>query len=558
MLINKLRKLLDSREISVRELVGAYMDRIDAIDGGGGGGSGNGGGSIGGGSIGGNGGIIGNGGLNTFIHVNAGGATAAADAAQSMIDAGEQGPLTGIPIALGDDICTNDMPMTCASRILDGYRPPFDAAVTERLRAQGAVFLGKLNIDEFSMYPSNTFGPADTFGPLAATSYYGRVLNPYDITCASGGPAGGAAAAVAAGLCAAAIGVDAGGAIGRPAALCGVTGFRPTYGYVSRHGCVANTSAFDQAGPIAAGAEDCALILNAISGYCPYDIITYEYKSGGKSGGTTGTAGTARTGAVTGARTVAGIGSDSLKGLRLGMIRELFDDRVDPQVRESVLKAASWYEQAGATVFEVSIPMLRHGDAAYYIIACVEAFANLGRFDGVRYGRRVAADNYNDMVARSRGEGFGREVKKRILFGTHILSGDNYDKYYRKAVTIADSVRARYNEVLQQADALISPAAPHVAPQITPQLSTTSIKTTAEDIWSVGPSLAGLPSVTTPCGYVAPCGYIAQPGSGAHLPVGLALTGKRCDDMFVLGLAAAFEKDFNRQPPPLADNWKGY
>ena len=509
-MIKKLRALLDNREISASELTQAYIDRIDKYDGGG------------------------VGGLNAYIYVDREGAAKAAAAAQARIDAGEQGLLTGIPFAVNDNICTKDMPTTCASRILDGFYPPYDATVVERLRAAGAILLGKLNMDEFAM------------GTAALDSYYGRVKNPYDPSRVSGGASGGAAAAVAAGLCTVAVGAGGAGAIGFPAALCGVMGFRPTYGLVSRHGCVAYTSLYDQAGPLAICADDCALLLDAVSGYCPYDMATFGAVMDDRSlaGAVTGAG--ARVGAGAGTATQ---GFSDLRGVKLGLIRELFSGEADPQVCETVYEAVKWFERAGAEIVEVSIPMLPYGAAAYCAIACAEASANLARFDGVRYGRRASgADDYYDIVSASRGEGFGREVKRQILFGVCVLSQEYYDKYYRKAVSVADSIRDRYNEVLLGVDTLISPAAQEPAYNAGNPESTSWNNV---DICAIGPALAGLPSVSTPCG------YISLPNSG-RAPVGLAITGRRFDDKFTLGLAGAYEREFSRRAPPVAEGWKGY
>ena len=549
LLIHKLRKMLDAREISVRELVDAYMDRIDKLD-----------------RIHKNDRTVSGGGLNAYVYVNSDGITGAIDAAQARIDAGDQKLLTGIPIALSDNLCTEDMPTTCASRMLEDFRPPCDATVVSRLRAQHAIFLGKLNIDEFSM------------GASTLNSFYGRTKNPYDYLRVSGGASGGAAAAVAAGLCAAAFGFGAGGSISGPAAFCGVTGFRPSYGAVSRHGCAAYASCYDQAAPIATGAADCATLLEAVAGYCPHDIMTSIYDNGDASQARARgeVAGNAAHGGLRyighGYMSHSGHDDIDLKGVKLGLIRELLGDEIDPQVREKVNGAAKWYEQAGAEIHEVSIPMLRYGAAAFHLIASAEASTNLARLDGVRYGRRAATNSdYFNMVSKSRGEGFGWEVKRRILFGTCVLSHEYYDKYYKQAVSIANGIRAQYDDALRNIDALLSPAAPGCAypandvPDTSnaPNASNTSNASNAsnapndvnmDDVCSVGPSLAGLPSISTPCGYVSS----PAPAPRVVLPVGLMITGKRMGDAFTLGLAQAYEQEFTRIAPPIADGWKGF
>ena len=534
MLLDKLRNLLDKREISVRELADLYINRIDKY----------------------------NGDLNAFLYVNKDKIGAAAAVAQARIDAGRQAPLTGIPVALSDNICAKDMPMTCASRILDGYRPPYDAAAVEKLRRQDALLLGKLNIGEFGM------------GASTDSSYYGPSKNPFDLNYAPAGAAGGAGAAVAAGLCAAAVGADAGGAVGRSASSCGVSGFRPSFGNVSRHGLAAYASCFDQAGVVAAGADDCAVILDAISGRCPKDPLTSVYERGAD--------------AAFAAGNNAGIrpsGAD-LKGVRIGLIRELFGGKAGAQISDAVYEAAKRFERAGAVVTEVSIPMLEYGAAAFMIIACAEASANLARIDGIRYGRRSdCAGDYYEIVAKSRGEGFGPEVRRQIMFGTYALSKDNYEKYYKKAVSIVGVIKAQYFAALQNVDLLISPAAfsavplqalTAVSPQALIAVSANAPHVDADylssaesvaDKWSVGPSLAGLPSVSAACGYLPsdgtvqsagltngiPAGFTngipAGPLNGipagltnkfsAGLPIGLTITGRRFEDYKLLDIAGA-------------------
>ena len=458
------------------------------------------------------------------------GATAV-DKAQSLIDAGLQGPLTGIPIALADNICTRNMPTTCASKILDGYRPPYDATVVERLRAQNVVFMGKLNLDEFSM------------GTESQNSYYGPVSNPYDTGRVAGGASGGAAAAVAAGMCAGALGVDTGGAILRPSALCGVTGFRPTYGMVSRHGCVAYASPFDQVGVVAADAAGCAQLFDAITGPCSFDSTTSVNEqlhshlddcsaaapgegaapaaSGEEAAHAAPVEGAAPAAPIERAVSAAsGEGAapaaaasktQCVRGLRVGVITELFGEEISADVRSAIGNVIKWFENAGASVSEVSIPMLRHSVAAFYVIACAEASANLARFDGIRYGRRAQVlGDYFDIVSQSRGEGFGAEVKRQILFGMHALSSKNYERYYMCAVAVVKAIRAQYEEALQNCDVLLSPAsltAAYCADTDAPgrdmacRADTDASGRHAADACTVGPSLAGLPAVTTPCGY---------------------------------------------------------
>ena len=584
MLIEKLRKLLDSREISVRELTGAYLDRIDKYKGG----------------------------IRAYLYVDRAGALAAADRAQSRIDAGGQTALTGIPIALSDNIITKDMPTTCASRMLDGFRPPFDATVVNKLREQDAVLLGKLNVDEFGM------------GTSTQTSYYGRTCNPYDYSRVPGGASGGAAAAVAAGLCAAALGVDSGGGVNLPAAYCGVSGLRPTYGSVSRHGCASYASCYDQAGPVATGSVDAALLLAAISGRCPMDTMTAGFKdmAGGNSAGGSSTANAGITAFTAGGNSASGSSGSSaadssiasifgsagssgifgstgaigaIKGLKVGFIGELFGAGCDIRILEAVRGALKWFEEAGADISEAGIPTLPYGAAAHYIIACAEVSGNFGRYDGIRYGLRAdTAGDYFDIIAKSRGEGFGREVKRQILFGTNALTSGYYDKHYKRAVSVAEAVREQFSAAMQKYDVLIAPSSACVAPAAASEAQPTTANVApsaagnapasasvapaaanqtgcgyfgeacdnSADMYSVGPALAGLPALTTTCGYLS---ELSGPGSGSGpqkesrpLPVGFTIIGRRFEDMKLLAVADAYERRFTDRMPAIDDGWKGY
>jgi aspartyl-tRNA(Asn)/glutamyl-tRNA(Gln) amidotransferase subunit A len=475
--IAKLRGMLDARELSVAELTLEYQRKIEKLDGA----------------------------VGAYLHVDAERAQAAAARAQARIDAGGQGPLTGIPMALKDNLCTKDMPTTCASKILEGYRPPYDATVVERLRAQDAVFLGKLNMDEFAM------------GATTQNSHYRPTKNPFDLNRAPGGSSGGSAAAVSAGMCAAALGSDTGGSIRQPAAFCGITGHRPTYGLVPRYGCIAFASSLDQVGPLALSAGDCAAVLDAISGPDRYD----------------------QTASVHAKIPCAARLGESPKGKRLGLITELLGEDVDAEVRERVRAAAKWFEEAGAVVSEVSLPALSHAVPAYYLISSAEASANLSRFDGVRYGYRAPeAGSYDELIARSRAEGFGREVKRRILLGTYALCSGFYDAYYMRALHLSGLVRAHYEEAFRTFDALLSPVAPTAAFE-TGRIPDDPAQVYIADICTVSAALAGLPSISTPCGYTREDG----------LPVGLMITGRRWEDPLVLSLADAYEREFDRIDP---------
>ncbi|MDR2090483.1 MAG: Asp-tRNA(Asn)/Glu-tRNA(Gln) amidotransferase subunit GatA [Clostridiales bacterium] len=475
MSIADLRKKLDGKELSAVELTRSYLDRIAAAD-----------------KF-----------TDAYLYVDFEGALKNAAAAQKLIDAGKSRPLTGIPVALKDNLSTFDMPTTCASKMLEDYIPPFDASAVAALRREGAVFLGKLNLDEFAM------------GASTKTSYYKKTKNPYDLTRVPGGSSGGSASAVAAGLCAAALGTDTGGSIRQPAAFCGVTGHRPTYGLVSRYGCIAFASSLDQIGPIAENAEDCAVVLEAISGRDEMDQTSENrpFKA-------------------------ADIQNRSRKGKRFGIIKELIGEGADKETADAVKSAAAFFEREGAAVEEVSLPMLTHAVPIYYLISSAEASSNLAKFDGVRYGYRPdAAANFYDMIAKSRAEGFGWEVKRRIMLGSYALCSGYYDDYYKRAVRLSGIIKAQYNTAFKTFDALISPTAPAAAYPFD-KLPDDPAQMYLADICTVSAPLAGLPSISTPCGY-----------DKDGMPIGLMLTGKRFDDAEIIAAAAAWEKGFKRRLP---------
>jgi aspartyl-tRNA(Asn)/glutamyl-tRNA(Gln) amidotransferase subunit A len=470
--ITQMRDLLDKREISALELTDDYLARISKLDYR----------------------------LGAFLHVNPH-AQAQAQLAQQRIDNGDAELFTGIPIGLKDNLTTADMPTTCASNMLKDYTPPYDATVVKKLRSQGAVFLGKLNMDEFAM------------GATTSTSFYQKTRNPYNENCVPGGSSGGSAAAVSAGFCAAALGSDTGGSIRQPAAFCGVTGHRPTYGLVSRYGCVAFASSLDQIGPIANSAQDCALLLSAISGSDINDQTSF--RSPGFE-----------------------ITSSELKGKKLGIISELIGEDVDASTREAVICASAWYEKNGAEIEYISLPMLKYAVPAYYLISSAEASANLSRFDGVRYGYRPDAKSYEELITQSRRIGFGWEVKRRILLGCYALCSGYYDDYYKKAVALAMEIQEEYSKAFDTFDALLSPVSPTTAFEFD-KVPDNPAQLYLADICTVSAALAGLPAVSTPCGYAD------------GLPVGLMITGKRWDDAGVLKLAAAFEAEFDKKPPAI-------
>jgi len=471
--IPALRRALDTGELTAVELTEQYLDAIARLDDK----------------------------LGACLYVNGEGALAMARAAQKRIDAGEAAPLTGIPIGLKDNLCTRDMPTTCASKMLAGYVPPYDATVVERLRAQNAVLIAKLNLDEFAMGSSNM------------NSAYHVARNPYDLSRVPGGSSGGSAAAVAAGLCAGALGSDTGGSIRQPAAFCGVTGLRPTYGRVPRTGCVAFASSLDQVGPIARSAEDCGLLLDAIAGHDPRDMTSAREHPGKEK-------------------------ISSLQGLKIGLIEELMGDEIEGETKAAVNAAAAWFEHEGAVVETVRLPMLQYGVPAYYLISSAEASANLSRFDGVRYGHRAKQyADYTELVEKSRAEGFGREVKRRILLGTYALCSGFYDAYYKKAVHLAALVKEEYRQAFGQFDLLLSPVSP--APAFSFEAAPSDpAQMYVADLCTASAALAGLPALSTPCGYTR-----------GGLPVGLMLTGNYFDDDFLLSVAGLFERASTRVEP---------
>jgi aspartyl-tRNA(Asn)/glutamyl-tRNA(Gln) amidotransferase subunit A len=417
--------------------------------------------------------------------------------------------LDGVPIALKDNLAAAGEPCGCASRILEGYVSPFDATAVARLREGGAIVVGRTNMDEFAM------------GSSTEHSAHGPTRNPWDLSRSPGGSSGGSAAAVAAGVVPLAFGSDTGGSIRQPAAFTGVVGMKPTYGRVSRFGLVAFASSLDQIGPLARTAEDCALGLDLVSGHDPRDSTSLPEPP-------------------TRCREALGGGA---AGLVVGLPREyLAADGADPDVLRAVEEAARELEKAGAALREVTLPHTRHAVATYYLIATAEASSNLARFDGVRYGRRApGASGLTDLYERSRSEGFGPEVKRRILLGTYVLSAGYYDAYYRKAQQVRSLLRRDFAAAFEGCDALLTPTAPEVAFRVGERTSD-PLRMYLSDVYTVSANLAGVPAVSLPCGF-------------AHgLPVGLQLVGRAGDDATPLRLADAFQRrtDFHARAPELA------
>ena len=421
-------------------------------------------------------------------------------------------PLGGVPIAFKDMISVAGQPCTCASKILANYRAPYDATVVRKLKAAGAIAFGKTNMDEFAM------------GSSTENSSVKPARNPWDLERVPGGSSGGSAAAVAADEAFAALGTDTGGSVRQPAALSGVVGFKPSYGRVSRFGLVAFASSLDQAGSLTKTVQDAALLLNGMAGSDPLDS-------------------TCRSEAVP--DYAAGL-NDDLKGARLGVPIEYLGDGIDPEVRKSVQSAIKHLESLGAEVREVSLPHTEYAVATYYMIASAEASANLARFDGVRYGHRAENPrNLLDLYGRTRDEGFGPEVKRRIILGTYVLSAGYYDEYYNRAQKVRSLIRRDFSEAFAKVDALVSPTTPEVAFRFG-ERSADPLRMYLADVFTIAANLAGI------CGISLPCGFARTP-EGKQLPVGMQLLGKPFDEAPLLRIAHAYEQstDWHKAKPPL-------
>ena len=406
-------------------------------------------------------------------------------------------PLAGVPMAYKDNICTRGVRTTCASKILGDFAPCYDATVAERLTAAGAVSMGKLNMDEFAM------------GSTSETSFYGPVRNPWDLSRAPGGSSGGAAAAVAAGEVWYAIGSDTGGSIRQPAAYCGVTGMKPTYGTVSRYGLIAYASSLDQMGPIARSAADCAAVLDLIQGKDPRDGTSLDAPAG---------------------RLLSSLTGD-VRGKRIGLPVDCFGEGLEPEIRAAVLAAADVLKARGAVVEEFALPVMEYVVPAYYIIACAEASSNLSRFDGVKYGWR--AEGYEDLgelYRKTRTEGFGSEAKRRILLGTFVLSSGYYDAYYKKARAAQRKIREEFANAFEKCDVILTPVAPTTAYEIGSK-TTNPLEMYAGDICTVSVNIAGLPGLVQPCGF-----------DGNKMPIGMQLIGPRFGEQKLLNAGLAFEQ----------------
>ncbi len=450
-------------------------------------------------------------GNNAFITVTGDEALARAEQVQRRLLAGEGvGPLTGVPAAIKDNICTLGVKTTCASKIMGDFLPPYQATVMEKLEQAGAVSLGKLNMDEFAM------------GSTTETSFYGPTRNPWDLGRVPGGSSGGAAAAVAARECWYALGSDTGGSIRQPASYCGVTGMKPTYGAVSRYGLIAYASSLDQIGPLARTAEDCAAILDVIMGKDRRDGTSLDAPCGGL---------------------LAGLNPD-LTGMTVGIPVDCFEDGLDPDVRERVLAVADVLKGRGASIEEFRLPVMQYVVPTYYIIAAAEASSNLSRFDGVKYGWRAQGyEDLTDLYCKTRTEGFGSEVKRRILLGTFVLSSGYYDAFYRKALQVKHVIKSAFDDAFSKYDLILMPVAPTTAPRRGESLSD-PLKMYLSDIYTVSVNLAGLPGLSMPCGF-----------DRQGLPVGAQLIGPALGEQAILNAAYAYQQDtdYHKQAPVAAE-----
>lgn len=463
--------LLHRGDVSSIELARAHLDRIEALDGR----------------------------VRAFLHVAPELALAQAAEADRRRAAGEDNPLLGIPLAIKDMITVRGMPTTAGSRILAGFAPPYEATATARLRQAGAVFLGKANLDEFAM------------GWSTENSAFFTTHNPYDLARVPGGSSGGSAAAVAAGEAMAALGTDTGGSVRQPASWTNTVGLRPTYGRVSRWGVVAFASSLDQIGPITKDVRDCALLLSAIAGHDPLDSTTMP-------------------GAVPDFQTALTAG---VKGLRIGLPRDYFVEGMHPGVKATVLAAVDELAGLGAEIEETSLPNTRHGMPVYYLVATAELSANLARYDGVRYGHSAGASNMWENYRQTRGQGFGPEVKRRIILGAYALSAGYYDAYYLKAQKVRTLIRQDFDRAFERFDALVAPVVPLIPFKIG-QAPADPVDLYLSDVLTLPTALAGVPCVSVPAGFVLE--------EGKKLPVGLQIIGRPFDEAGILRIAHAFEQ----------------
>lgn len=469
--ISKLHKLLADKQISCRELTEKYLTEIEKA----------------------------NGALNAYVNVTADKALETAGLVDQKIASGEDlQPLEGIPMTLKDNISTKDIETTCCSKILQGYKPIYDATVWEILQKQNAVLLGKTNMDEFAM------------GSSCETSCFGGATNPHNIKHCAGGSSGGVASAVGGNIAAYGLGSDTGGSIRQPASFCGIVGLKPTYGTVSRYGLIAYASSLDQIGPITTSVEDAALVYDAIAQYDEKDSTSQGKK-----------------------QSAFNALNNSIKGMKIGIAREYLDG-VREDVKQAVLDAAKVYEDMGAQIVYFDLPALKFALPVYYIIACAEASSNLGRYDGIRYGYKTEHyESIHEMICKTRSEGFGAEVKRRILLGTYVLSSGYYDAYYKKAQNLRGTIVKAFDSAFTVCDAILAPTVPMTAFEMGHAISD-PIETYQTDICTVPINIAGLPAVSVPCGF-----------NSKGMPIGMQLIGNRFEEEKILNIAYQYQ---NAQP----------
>lgn len=468
----ELSDMIAQKKISSVELTESILDRVDEVDGK----------------------------INAYLRTDREMSLKMAAEADRMIASKEtRSRLAGIPIGIKDNISTKGIATTCASKMLENYVPVFNATVIDKLAAAGCVISGKLNMDEFAM------------GSSTENSYFATTKNPFDLSCVPGGSSGGSAAAVSSGEAVIALGSDTGGSIRQPASLCGVVGLKPTYGSVSRYGLVAFASSLDQIGPFGRCVKDVALLQDEIQGHDSMDATSAD-------------------------RTYASLTdnlSENISGLRIGIPAEYYGKGVKPEVAEAVMKSVHELEKRGAKIVTVSLPSTGYALSAYYIIACAEASSNLARFDGVKYGYRAKdCDGLVDMYEKTRSEGFGREVKRRIMLGTFVLSSGYFDAYYKKAKLLQKRIKQEFDDAFNSVDAIVTPTSPSEAFKIGDRVCD-PLAMYAADICTVTVNIAGLPAVSVPCGY-----------SKANLPYGMQIIGRKFDEQTILNLAYAHENAF--------------
>ena len=467
MTIAQIRGLLQKREISSVELTNYFLERIKRYDGN----------------------------ISSYIKVTGEHALKMAREADEKIAGGGKGQLLGIPLGIKDVYCTKGIETTCGSQILKGFIPPYDATIIRRLKDEGYVHLGRLNMDEFAM------------GSSTENSSFQTTKNPWDLSRIPGGSSGGSAAATAAGLCIASLGTDTGGSIRQPASLCGVVGMKPTYGRVSRYGLIAFASSLDQIGPITRNVSDCATMMNVIAGHDSMDSTSIPQPAPDYT---------------------AFLGRD-IKGLRIGIPKEYFRDGMETDVKKEMDASIALFEKQGASIMDISLPHTEHAVATYYIICTAEASSNLARYDGVKYGLRESGKDIIDMYKKTRFKGFGKEVKRRIILGTYVLSSGYYDAYYRKASKVRTLIRKDFDEAFKACDIIVTPVSPTTAFKIGEKMED-PLAMYLSDIFTIPVNLAGLPGMSVPCGL-----------DNKGLPIGLQIIGKPLDEALMIQAAYVFE-----------------